>query len=175
MSGSWFFLATATLVCMPLILLLSHFVWLVYCRYCKRWLKKIIIATISSVLKLFPPEASLINRFFTPSTSLVSLADTNLSCWIRSITAGIHSENIWDYGSLAERYSDPSFLLEISRTPEWRSEERTWSWYPYDSNWSRQSWKQFNQGQCYGRANIFLQRSTSSNLLLHQLDFNIMN
>ena len=39
---------------------------------------KIILATISSVLKLSPPNYSLINRFFTPSTSLIFPDDQNI-------------------------------------------------------------------------------------------------
>ena len=136
---------------------------------------KIILATIYSVLKLLPPEDSFIKLFFTPSTSMILIADPNISVWIRSITAGIHSENIWDFGSLAERYPDPEFLSERASTEEWRATERTWSWYPSDSNWARQSLKQFNQGQCYGWAESFIQRSTSSNLLLHQVTFNLRN
>ena len=75
-------------------------------------LNKINISTIPSVLKIFPTEVYLINRFFMPSTSLILLSDQNISCWIRSVTARIHSENIWDYGSSEERYPDPEFILE---------------------------------------------------------------
>ena len=42
-------------------------------------LKQIILATISILLKILPPETYLINRFFTPSTSLILLADPNIS------------------------------------------------------------------------------------------------
>ena len=105
------------------------------------------------------------------STSLISLADPNISCWIRSITAGINSENIWDSGSSAERYSDPAFLSEIASTTEWRAAERTWSWYPS----ARKPSKQFNQCECYGCAKSFLQRSTSSNLIFHEVAFNLRN
>ena len=73
-------------------------------------LNKKILANISSLWKILTPEAYLINRFFVPSTSLILLAYPNISCWISSITAGIHSENIWDYGSSVEKYPDPSFL-----------------------------------------------------------------
>ena len=141
----------------------------------KDGLNKTVLETIFSVLKLLHPEAYLINCLFTPSTYLILLDDPNISCWIRSITSGIHNENLWYSGSLAEIYPDPVFLSERAITTEWRAKYQTWSWYPSDSNWAMQSSKQFNQGQCYGWANIFLQRSTSSNLLLHQVAFNIRN
>ena len=136
---------------------------------------KFILETISSVLNLLPPEAYLINHFFTPPTSLILLADQNIYFWIRSITSGVHSERIWDSGSLVERYPDPALLLKIYITAEGGDTEKTWSWYPSNSNWAMQSSKKFNQGQCYGWAKSFLQRSISTNLLLHRVAFNMRN
>ena len=89
------FLLTATPVCVPLMLLLPHFWGGSSVSYSARdGLNKINISTIPSVLKIFPTEVYLINRFFMPSTSLILLSDQNISCWIRSVTARIHSENI---------------------------------------------------------------------------------
>ena len=138
-------------------------------------LNNIILATIYCLLKVFPPYISLTNRFFMPSTSLILLADPNISCWIISITSGIHNEKLWYHGYLAVRYPDPYFLLEISSTTEWRSTERTWIWYPFDRNSTRHALKFFNQGQCYGRESSSLQRFTSSNLLLYHVAFNLSN
>ena len=41
-------------------------------------LNEIILVTIYSVLKLLNPEVYLINLFFTPSKSLILLADPNI-------------------------------------------------------------------------------------------------
>ena len=65
-------------------------------------LNKIILATIYSVLNILPTESSLINSFFTPSTSLILLDDPNISCWIGYITARIHTEKISYFVSLVE-------------------------------------------------------------------------
>ena len=43
-------------------------------------LNNTILETNYSVLKLLLPEASLVNHFFTPSTSLILLDDPNISC-----------------------------------------------------------------------------------------------
>ena len=89
------FWESAAPVCVPLMLLLSHFLFgSSVADSARDGLKIIFPATISSVLNILPPEDSLINRFFTPSTSLIPLVDPNVSCRLRSITAGIHSENI---------------------------------------------------------------------------------
>ena len=80
MSGSWSLLRNGnTSVCAadatPLKFLFGSFV----ADSARDGLNKFILATIYSVLKILPPEASLINRFFTPTTSLISLADSNTS------------------------------------------------------------------------------------------------
>ena len=111
MSGSWSLLRNGnTSVCVadatPLAFLFVSSVadsW-------RDGLNKIILANIYIVLKILSPEASLVNHFFTPSTSLILIADPNISLWIRSITSEIHSENIWGSGYLAERYSDPAIF-----------------------------------------------------------------
>ena len=79
MSGSWILLSNDDIsVCAldatPLAFLFDSSV----ADYARNGLNKIILKTISSVLKLLPREYYLINRFFTPSTSLILLADPNI-------------------------------------------------------------------------------------------------
>ena len=81
MSGSWSLLSNGyTSVCAADATTIAFLFGLFVADSARDGLNKIIHTTIFSVLKLFPPGAYLDNRLFTPSTSLILLADPNISC-----------------------------------------------------------------------------------------------
>ena len=72
MSGSWSILINVnTSVCATDANHLTFLFGKSVADSAREGLNKIILTNISSVLKFLPPEASFINHFFTPSTSLI--------------------------------------------------------------------------------------------------------